>query len=189
MNFYDVAHRYTSICKCSKCGGDALVDDSMVLTSMPPKYNYDCLECGYHGYIDCGDIVIYYSDKLPEDIGRKIRLLTKKKNPNIHFVGESTQSLNGNGETITVPKEDKKDNTLKTNKEYELDEQDWSDESMPNKINDLLNEEESFLQYIMKTEEELLTRMYETNNSFEYIELKAKLELLKEIKNKYTMNL
>ena len=30
MNFYDITHRYTSICKCSKCGGDALVDDSMV---------------------------------------------------------------------------------------------------------------------------------------------------------------
>ena len=60
---------------------------------------------------------------------------------------------------------------------------------MSNEMKDWLNEEESFLQYIMKTEEELLTRMYETNNSFEYIELKAKLELLKEIKTKYTMNL
>ena len=49
--------------------------------------------------------------------------------------------------------------------------------------------ENPFLQYIMKTEEELLNRTFETNNSFEYIELKAKLELLKEIKNKYIMNL
>ena len=48
---------------------------------------------------------------------------------------------------------------------------------------------DNFLQYIMKTEEELLTRMYETNNSFEYIELKAKLELLKEMKSKYIINL
>ena len=54
---------------------------------------------------------------------------------------------------------------------------------MEDKLND------SFLQYIMKTEEELLNRLYETNNSFEYIELKAKLELLREIKNKYIMNI
>lgn len=116
MNFYDITHRYTSICKCGKCGGDALVDDSMVLTSMPPKYNYECLDCGHHGYIDCGETVLYYSDKLPEEIKEKIKKLIEKKNPNIHFVGESVQSLNGNGETISVPKKGEKiTNPLNTN--------------------------------------------------------------------------
>lgn len=49
--------------------------------------------------------------------------------------------------------------------------------------------EDAFLQYIMLTEENLLTRMNETTNSFEYIELKAKLELLRELKGNYIESL
>ena len=43
-------------CKCTKCGARAKVDTSMVLTSMPPKYNYTCEECGYHGYVATSDV-------------------------------------------------------------------------------------------------------------------------------------
>lgn len=46
--------------------------------------------------------------------------------------------------------------------------------------------EDKFLQHIMKLEEELFNRLSETSNSFEYIELQAKLNFLKnEIKESY----
>lgn len=46
--------------------------------------------------------------------------------------------------------------------------------------------EDKFLQHIMKLEEELFNRLGETSNSFEYIELQAKLNFLKnEIKEPY----
>ena len=43
-------------CKCAKCGGQAKVDTSNVLTSFPPKYNYTCAECGYHGYVETSEV-------------------------------------------------------------------------------------------------------------------------------------
>lgn len=54
---------------------------------------------------------------------------------------------------------------------------------------ELFNEDDfkdKFLQHIMKLEEELFNRLNETSNSFEYIELQAKLNFLKnEIKEPY----
>lgn len=38
-------------CDCEKCGGLAVVDDSIVHTSIPPKYSYRCLSCGYQDYV------------------------------------------------------------------------------------------------------------------------------------------
>ena len=32
--------------KCSKCGSQLYIDDSIVLTSYPPMYQYYCKECG-----------------------------------------------------------------------------------------------------------------------------------------------
>ena len=40
-------------CDCKKCGGLAVVDDSIVYTSIPPKYSYRCPSCDYKGYVDC----------------------------------------------------------------------------------------------------------------------------------------
>ena len=39
-------------CKCNKCGKDAKVDTSMVLTSNPPKFKYECSSCGNINYIE-----------------------------------------------------------------------------------------------------------------------------------------
>lgn len=104
MNFYDRENKYITMCKCSKCGKDTLVDNSMILTSMPPKYNYECLFCGYKGYVFCDETNIYPVDKLSEETKEKIKQLSKIKNFNIHFNEENTQSLNGNGETLSVIK-------------------------------------------------------------------------------------
>lgn len=30
---------------CKKCGGKVIIDTSVVLTSMPPKYNGECQDC------------------------------------------------------------------------------------------------------------------------------------------------
>lgn len=40
-----------AFCKCEKCGKEVKVDNSMVLTSNPPKYKYECPECKHIGYI------------------------------------------------------------------------------------------------------------------------------------------
>lgn len=33
-------------CYCKKCGKLANVDDTVVLTSYPPQFNYSCPHCG-----------------------------------------------------------------------------------------------------------------------------------------------
>lgn len=43
--------------KCKKCNCEkAKVDTTMVLTSLPPKYKYNCPECGHVGYILTSEI-------------------------------------------------------------------------------------------------------------------------------------
>lgn len=32
--------------KCSKCGSQLYINDSVVLTSYPPQYQYYCKDCG-----------------------------------------------------------------------------------------------------------------------------------------------
>lgn len=43
------------VCKCKNCGKEAIVDESIILATFPPKYGYDCLHCKDHGYTDCKD--------------------------------------------------------------------------------------------------------------------------------------
>lgn len=38
-------------CKCDKCGKEVKVDTSIVLTSNPPQYKYNCQNCGNVSYI------------------------------------------------------------------------------------------------------------------------------------------
>ena len=48
--------RYKCICK--ECGKEAFVDDAIVLDSTPPKYNYYCIYCGEHGFVNCDEVEI-----------------------------------------------------------------------------------------------------------------------------------
>lgn len=44
-------------CTCKMCGNpEALVDTDIVLTSIPPQYNYYCPKCEYHGFIFCDEV-------------------------------------------------------------------------------------------------------------------------------------
>ena len=44
-------------CTCKKCGNpEALVDTDIVLTSIPPQYNYYCPKCEEHGFIYCDEV-------------------------------------------------------------------------------------------------------------------------------------
>lgn len=45
----NVNHVVTNI-KCPVCGEALLKDISVVLTSNPPKYQYMCKKCNWHGY-------------------------------------------------------------------------------------------------------------------------------------------
>lgn len=51
--------RLRYICKCKECGNEAFVDDTVVLMTDPPKYNYYCTHCGEHGYVFCEDVEVY----------------------------------------------------------------------------------------------------------------------------------
>ena len=45
------------ICTCFECGySNAIVDDSMILASYPPKYKYHCPKCGYDGCVTTNDV-------------------------------------------------------------------------------------------------------------------------------------
>lgn len=44
----DVYQWSPSLCKCPKCGGNnTLRNDTIVLTSLPPQYNFKCKDCGH----------------------------------------------------------------------------------------------------------------------------------------------
>lgn len=65
-------------CKCRKCGNpEALVDTDIVLTSIPPQYNYYCPKCEEHGFIYC-DEVSGIVGKTPEGAQEDLEILVKK---------------------------------------------------------------------------------------------------------------
>ena len=43
---------------CPKCGEAAEVDTSIVLTSIPPQYNWYCPHCGAHSSIQCDEVQV-----------------------------------------------------------------------------------------------------------------------------------
>ena len=40
---------------CKKCGLEVVVDDSIVYTSLPLQYRYECPNCGHVGYVMCSE--------------------------------------------------------------------------------------------------------------------------------------
>lgn len=45
------------ICTCFSCGySNAIVDDSKILESYPPKYNYHCPKCDYDGCVVTNEV-------------------------------------------------------------------------------------------------------------------------------------
>lgn len=45
------------ICTCFSCGySNAIVDDSKILESYPPKYNYHCPKCDYDGCVTTNEV-------------------------------------------------------------------------------------------------------------------------------------
>lgn len=45
--------------KCPNCGEIVQVDTSMILTSYPPQYKWECPKCGRTGYTKQGDIITF----------------------------------------------------------------------------------------------------------------------------------
>lgn len=46
---HEQIYKYTDI-ECPKCGHKIVKRMDLVLTSNPPKYQYECHECGWIGY-------------------------------------------------------------------------------------------------------------------------------------------
>ena len=51
--------------KCPKCGGEAVVNRSMVLTSYPPRYKAVCIKCGEISYPLCSEVTESFA---PEEL-------------------------------------------------------------------------------------------------------------------------
>ena len=81
--------------KCPHCGKVAAVNVMEVLTSLPPKYGWECKHCGAHGYMVTSEL---YDDT------KYTRLEPTKEDkdlydPPITFSQESI-SINGDGEVL-----------------------------------------------------------------------------------------
>lgn len=47
QDFFEYYNWYRPVnARCSKCGAQLYIDDSVVLTTYPPKYQYYCKACG-----------------------------------------------------------------------------------------------------------------------------------------------
>lgn len=47
QDFFENYNQFKPVdAKCSKCGGQLYINDSVVLTSYPPQYQYYCKVCG-----------------------------------------------------------------------------------------------------------------------------------------------
>lgn len=79
-------YKTKTICKCQRCGKDADVDDSIVLTSYPPKYSYHCPHCNYNGYVFCSETISTYTVENVDDLINE-ETITKNK----------SDCLNGDG--------------------------------------------------------------------------------------------
>ena len=82
--------------KCPKCGKVAAVDTSIVFTTMPPQYDWECKHCGAHGSM--------FTNELYDD-SKYTRLDPTKEDkdlydPPITFSQESI-SINGDGEVLS----------------------------------------------------------------------------------------
>lgn len=79
--------------KCPKCGGEVIVDRSMVLTSYPPKYKAVCTKCGEISYPFCSEV----TERFPEDLDSFL----EKASENLKLKQEP--DLTPNTTTITTP--------------------------------------------------------------------------------------
>ena len=62
------------LARCPKCNREVEVDTSVVLTSIPAKYNLDCPNCGRQ-YIPCKDC--YEVDNAERNMMKRIEELEK----------------------------------------------------------------------------------------------------------------
>ena len=62
------------LARCPKCNKEVEVDTSVVLTSIPPRYNLDCPNCGRQ-YIPCKDC--YEVDNTKQNMMKRIEELEK----------------------------------------------------------------------------------------------------------------
>lgn len=54
LNYYTI---------CEKWGEKVYIDDSIVYTSLPPMYRYDCSKCGNVDYIFCSEAKVEIKDE------------------------------------------------------------------------------------------------------------------------------
>ena len=67
--------------KCKMCGEELIVDDSVVLTSYPPKFKAYCQNCG-DGYVYCRDYMQSKYDDCVESIKKGFELCRKHQKGN-----------------------------------------------------------------------------------------------------------
>ena len=69
-----------ALVSCKKCGKLTEVDTSIVLTSNPPQYNYQCNNCGEKGYCFTSEVTWVISEQNKQDVCvSKVSLLESTK--------------------------------------------------------------------------------------------------------------
>ena len=81
---------------CEKCGEKVYIDDSIVYTSLPPKYRYNCSKCGNVGYVFCHD------SKIEVDEGRDMEIKEFEFDPKSHLFDIDVKVKCGIHEFIVV---------------------------------------------------------------------------------------
>lgn len=81
---------------CQKCGEKVYIDDSIVYTSLPPMYKYDCPKCGDVGYIFCHDASIEV------DEGKDMEIKELEFDPKSHLFDLDVKTKCGIREFIVV---------------------------------------------------------------------------------------
>ena len=81
---------------CEKCGKKVYIDASVVYTSLPPKYRYDCPKCGNVSYVFCHD------SKIEVDGGRDMEIKEFEFDPKSYLFDVDVKSKCGIHEFIVV---------------------------------------------------------------------------------------
>lgn len=82
--------------RCPNCGEIVQVDTSMILTSYPPQYKWECLKCGRTGTVGSKDDIITFENQTPI---RTLPYIQKVDEPDL---GVGVTTTNGTGGYNTI---------------------------------------------------------------------------------------
>lgn len=86
--------------RCPNCGEIVQVDTSMILTSYPPQYKWECPKCGRTGTVGSKDDIITFENQTPI---RTLPYIQKVDEPNTGVGVTTTNATDGSNTINAVP--------------------------------------------------------------------------------------